>query len=330
MKFLLKTLFFFFCLYSGPIFAQATSTVSLLVTDEKQKPIENATVELHKAENNALVKVVLSNNKGLALFEGIARGKYFLKAYFLGFSTQQTLAFESNTDQKLSLTLVSSTKNLNEVAVSANKPFAQHTQGKTTLNVDAVATNAGASVLEVLEKSPGVMVDKNGGISLQGKTSVLVLIDDKPTYLSGTELNNLLNGMSAAQVTQIELITSPSAKYDANGNAGIINIKTKKSKQQGFNGNLSTNIGQGKYLKNTNSLGLNYREGKMNVFLNLASNYNKGFYSIYAYRNYLNSQGAVANSLEQDSYLGNENINNTLKTGLDFYASQKTTLGFTL
>jgi iron complex outermembrane receptor protein len=330
MKSLLKTLFFFFCLLSSPVFAQSTSSVSLLVTDEQQKPIENATIELRKAENNALVKVVLSNSKGMALFEGITTGKYFLKAYFLGFSTKQTPVFESKIDHKFSLILVGSAKNLNEVAVSANKPFAEYAQGKTTLNIDAVATNTGASVLEVLEKSPGVMVDKNGGISLQGKTSVLVLIDDKPTYLSGTELNNLLGGMSAAQVNQIELITNPSAKYDANGNAGIINIKTKKSKQQGFNGNFSANVGQGKYLKNTNSLGLNYRKGKINIFLNLASNYNKGFYAIYAYRNYLNPQGAIANSLEQDSYLGNENMNNTLKTGLDFYVSQKTTFGFTL
>jgi iron complex outermembrane receptor protein len=91
--------------------------------------------------------------------------------------------------------------------------------------VEASVTNVGSTVLEVLEKSPGVTVDRNGGIAMQGKAGVLVMIDDKPTYLSGSDLNNLLSSMSSTNVSQIELITSPTAKYDASGNAGIINIK---------------------------------------------------------------------------------------------------------
>ncbi|MBB2146335.1 outer membrane beta-barrel protein [Pedobacter sp. LMG 31464] len=223
-----------------------------------------------------------------------------------------------------------SAKKLKEVTITSKKQLIERKQGKTIINVDAAITNAGTTVLEVLEKSPGVMVDKNGGISLQGKPSVLVLIDDKPTYLSGTELSNLLGSMSSAQVNQIELITSPSAKYDASGNAGIINIKTKKNKQEGFNGNFLTNIGQGKYLKNNNSLVLNFRKGRINTFMNYGFNYNKNFTSIYAYRQYFDNQGAVTSALDQPSYLGNEGHNNSLKTGLDFYASEKTTFGLTL
>ncbi|WP_397298111.1 outer membrane beta-barrel protein [Pedobacter sp. UC225_61] len=223
-----------------------------------------------------------------------------------------------------------SSKKLKEVTITGKKQLIERKQGKTIVNVDAAITNAGTTVLEVLEKSPGVMVDKNGGISLQGKSSVLVLIDDKPTYLSGTELSNLLGSMSSSQVNQIELITSPSAKYDASGNAGIINIKTKKNKQEGINGNFLTNIGQGKYLKNNNSLVLNFRKGKINTFLNYGFNYNKNFTSIYAYRQYFDNKGDVTSALDQPSYLGNEGHNNSLKTGLDFYASEKTTFGLTL
>ncbi len=174
------------------------------------------------------------------------------------------------------------------------------------------------------------MVDKNGSISLQGKSSVLVMIDDKPTYLSGTELSNLLGSMSSSQVNQIELITSPSAKYDASGNAGIINIKTKKNKQEGFNGNLTTTLGHGKYLKNNNSLMLNYRQGKINTFANYSVNYNKGFTNIYAYRKYFNTTGVVTSALDQQSDLGSRNTNNLLRTGLDYYATPKLTLGLTL
>lgn len=330
MKVIFKILLLLGCFVTSNNLLAQTNPISVLVLDEQQKPIENATVELRKADNQALIKVAITTHKGSAEFL-VADGKYIAKINALGYALKNTDVFQIPSSAKnITVSLIPSSKNLNEVAVTAQRPFVQRTQGKTVLNVDAAVTNAGTTVLEVLEKSPGVMVDRNGSISLQGKNSVLVMIDDKPTYLSGAELNNLLNSMSSSQVNQIELITSPSAKYDANGNAGIINIKTKKNRQEGFNGNLSTNVGQGKYLKSNNSLVLNYRKGIVNTFLNYSYNYNKGFMSIYADRKYFDNKGLVAARLDQPSYLGNESNNNTLKTGVDFYASQKTTLGLTL
>lgn len=307
-----------------------TSALAVTVLDEQQQPIANATVELHKTDTKALVKAAISNEKGLADFQSIAQGQYYATIVAVGFGTKNSNTFQLPATKTLSVNLSVSAKNLQEVTITSRKPFVQRSQGKTIVNVDAAVTNAGTTVLEVLEKSPGVMVDKNGGISLQGKPSVLVMIDDKPTYLSGTELSNLLGSMSSSQVNQIELITSPSAKYDANGNAGIINIKTKKNKQEGFNGNLVTNVGQGKYLKNNNSLMLNLRSGQFNTFVNYSYGYNKGFTSIYAYRQYFNNQGVVTSALDQPSYLGSTNNSHVLKTGLDFYASDKTTIGLTL
>lgn len=307
-----------------------TSALAVTVLDEQQQPIANATVELHKADNKALIKAAISNEKGLADFQAIAQGQYYATVIAVGFGAKNSNVFQLPATKTLSINLSVSAKNLQEVTITSRKPFVQRSQGKTIVNVDAAVTNAGTTVLEVLEKSPGVMVDKNGGISLQGKPSVLVMIDDKPTYLSGTELSNLLGSMSSSQINQIELITSPSAKYDANGNAGIINIKTKKNKQEGFNGNFVTNVGQGKYLKNNNSLMLNLRSGLFNTFVNYSYGYNKGFTSIYAYRQYFNNQGAVTSALDQPSYLGSTNQNHVLKTGLDFYASDKTTVGLTL
>lgn len=319
------------CLTSFGANAQNLSSgLTVTVLDEQQKPIANATVELHKTIDKALVKAAISNEKGQAEFSAIATGSYYATAIAVGFGTKNSIAFQLPATSTIAVNLSTSTKNLQEVTITSRKPFVQRSQGKTIVNVDAAVTNAGTTVLEVLEKSPGVMVDKNGGISLQGKPSVLVMIDDKPTYLSGTELSNLLSSMSSSQVNQIELITSPSAKYDANGNAGIINIKTKKNRQEGFNGTLNANIGQGKYLKNNNSLLLNLRSGQFNTFVNYSYGYNKGFTSIYAYRQYFNNQGGVTSALDQPSYLGSTNNSHLLKTGLDFYASEKTTLGLTL
>ena len=332
MKPLFKLLILLCCFFNNGAFAQtANPNFTIIVLDDQQKPIENATVELRKADDKALIKAAITNNKGSADFNIVTAGKYTAVIISVGHATKSTQIFQIPTAQKvLTINLTTTSKSLQEVTVMSRKPFVQRTQGKTIVNVDAAVTNVGTSVLEVLEKSPGVMVDRNGGISLQGKSSVLVMIDDKPTYLSSTELTNMLSSMSSSQVNTIELITSPSAKYDASGNAGIINIKTKKNKQEGLNGNFITSIGQGRYLKNNNSLQLNFRKGKLNTFVNYGFSYNKNFTSIYAYRQYFNAQGAVTSALDQPSNLGNKGTNNTLKTGLDFYATQSTTLGITL
>ncbi len=133
---------------------------------------------------------------------------------------------------------------LSEVTIHGKKPAVQLLPDKTIINIDVSVTNTGATILEVLEKSPGITVDRNGNISIKGRQGTVVMIDGKPSQVSGNDLNNLLSGMSAAQVDQIETMDNPSAKYDAAGNAGIINIKTKKNKQKGFNGNLSASVGK--------------------------------------------------------------------------------------
>jgi iron complex outermembrane receptor protein len=198
------------------------------------------------------------------------------------------------------------------------------------LDVNASVANTGSTVLEVLERSPGVTVDRNGGIALNGKAGAQVMIDDKLTYLSGTELANLLGSMSSTQVAQIELIANPTAKYDASGNAGIINIKTKRNTVRGFNGSFTTSYGQGVYVKNNNNLTLNYRSGKFNTFLNYSATYNENFFSIYALRKYYDNSNQLTAILDQYSFSPGSNLNNTVKTGADYYVNDKTTIGIVL
>ncbi|HTI90723.1 MAG TPA: outer membrane beta-barrel family protein [Puia sp.] len=219
---------------------------------------------------------------------------------------------------------------LQKVMVTGRKPPVERKQGKTIVNVDASVTNTGSTVLEVLEKSPGVTVDRNGGITLNGKPGVLVTIDDKPTYLSGEDLNNLLSSMSSTQVSQIELIGNPTAKYDASGNAGVINIKTKKNKNNGFNGSLTTSYGQGIYPKNNNSLVLNCRVGRVNTFLNYNINTVKYLTNLYAYRKYYDDNKDLTAILQQPSYFKGTVFNNTLKTGVDYSLTPTTTIGLVL
>jgi iron complex outermembrane receptor protein len=309
-----------------------TEIFTVTITNQQSEILEGAVVEILNGTTKKLIKSAVTNKNGVSVFYISLAGEYILSAGFVGQETQ-TIALNRSilSDKKITVALLPASKTLGNVSVtSSRRPFIQMAQGKVLVNVDASLTNAGTTVLEVLEKSPGVMVDKNGGISLQGKAGVLVLIDDKQTYLSGNDLNNLLSGMSSSQVDQIELITSPSAKYDASGNAGIINIKTKKNKQIGFNGVATTAFAQGKYPKNNNSLVLNYRNGKFNTFLTYSTNISKNFTSIYALRRYFNNSGALLSMLDQPTMFINKNFSNTLKMGMDFYASQKTTLGIAL
>jgi iron complex outermembrane recepter protein len=300
----------------------------LTVLNDKSQPAEAATVELLK--EGKLVKIALTDAKGQARFEKITDDHYSFSITSKGYLPKKTAPLQLLSIKTTTVTLQAATTTLKEVSVSSRKPFIENKQGKVLLNVEAAVTNVGATVLEVLEKSPGVTVDRNGSIALQGKAGVLVLIDDKPTYLAGAELNNLLSSMSASQVEQIELMTNPPAKYDASGNAGIINIKTKKTKVKGFNGSATVSAGQGVYPKNNNSLVLNYRSGKFNTFLTYSMNLNKYLTDIYAYRKYYDNNGALSSILDQPTYFTGRVFNNTLKLGTDYYLSTKTTIGLVL
>lgn len=314
--------------------ANDTEVFSITVLDDKQQSAEAATVELLSANDSSLVKTALTDGKGVAVFSDIPAGNYYYKITYTGYQAKYTslYTFPQAAQEKKALTisLLPAASTLQGIQVVGIKPFIQHSQGKVLINPDASVTNVGTTVLEVLEKSPGITVDKNGSISMQGKAGVLVMIDDKQTYLSGSELANLLSSMSSTQVEQIELIANPGAKYDASGNAGIINIKTKKNKQKGFNGSVTSAFSQGRYPKSNNSLVLNYRNGKFNTFLTYSMNNSKNFSDLYALRRYFNTNGAVIASLDQFTLFTGSVFNNTIKTGIDYSISSATTVGISL
>lgn len=301
--------------------------LTINLKDNAGNSIEGAGVYL--LENNNLIQQDISDNLGDVVFGNLKAGNYKIKTLPLGFLAQ-TIDVKLNESQKFSIEHTAETKTLEQVVINANTPLIKRVDGKTIVNVNSVTTNNGGSVLDILEKSPGVSVDRNGGISLQGKQNVLVLIDDKQVYLSGADLNNLLSAMNAAQLQHIELITSPSAKYEASGNAGIISIKTKKNKQHGFNGNVQLSGGKGLYAKSNGNIQLNYNNGKINTFINYSNTYNKNYMDIFADRDYFDSNKAVMGKIVQPSNLVTTTYLNQLKTGLDFYINDYHTIGVTI
>ena len=216
---------------------------------------------------------------------------------------------------------------LKNVTVTSKKPPIQFLPDKTVINPEASITSGGATLMDVLEKSPGITVAKDGNIIMKEKPAVTVLIDGKPTQLSGQDLQSYLSGISASQVDVIELIENPGAKYDASGNAGIINIKLKSNRVKGFNGSLNVSGAQGIYPKTGNSLNLNYRNGKVNWFLNYGIRASKEKMNLYTLRKYFNTNNEDSVLLEQPNINRNRINAQNLKTGFDFFVNNRTTLG---
>jgi hypothetical protein len=219
---------------------------------------------------------------------------------------------------------------LREVKVIARKKMVEQKIDKMVINVDAAISNAGTTAMDVLEKSPGVMVDKDGNISLKGKQGVQIFIDGRPTYLSGQDLANYLKGLESSQLDQIEIMTNPPAKYDAAGNSGVINIRTKKNKMKGFNGSITAGASQGVYFKTNENISLNYRNGKVNLFGNYSYGRWNNFQELTIHRLYKNDEGSSRAMFDQVANMNNHSDNNNLKLGMDYYLSKKTTLGVVL
>lgn len=264
------------CLATGT-FAQNAGKITGKIKDGgNQKIIDAANISLLKAKDSALVKVSVTDKDGNFVFENVKDDEYILMASSIGHIRTYSSIVRINPENVIAsvgvLQLIPANKDLKEVIVTSKKPFIERKIDRTIVNVDASITNAGNTALEVLEKSPGVSVDKDGNISLKGKQGVVIYLDGRPSYLSGPDLANMLRNMTASQLEQIEIMTNPPAKYDAAGNSGVINIKTKKNKLFGYNGSINTGYTQGKYARFNESLNFNYRNKKINLFTNLNFN----------------------------------------------------------
>ncbi len=305
------------------------------VTDGSTKTVEAATASLLKAADSSVVKMAVTDKAGAYTFENIAAGKYLVSITAVGYTKLYTAGLEitpaGNTVALATAELAQASKNLGGVTVTARKPLIEQKIDRTIVNVEASITNTGNSAMEVLEKSPGVTVDKDGNISLKGKSGVMVMIDGRPTSLGGADLAVLLRSMNASQLDQIEIMTNPPAKYDAAGNSGIINIKTKKNKQFGYNGSITSGYTQGRYARFNESVNFNYRAGKVNLFSTLSYNRNHRGEDLDIVRNFRDpATKNILSIFDQETDMVNSGHFLSAKAGLDFYATKKTTFGISV
>lgn len=314
---------------------QKTGKITGVVTDGSAKVLESATITLLRAGDSTVAKISVADRTGAYSFEDVPAGRYIVSISAVGHQKGWSAPVEVSGGAEVvtvkTIDLIPEAKTISAVTVTAKKPLIEQKPDRTVVNVEASVTNVGNSALEVLEKSPGVTVDKDGNISLRGKQGVQIYIDGRPSYLSGADLANLLKSMSSSQLDQIEIMTNPPAKYDAAGNAGVINIKTKKNKMFGFNGSLTTGYTQGRYGRFNESGNFNYRNGKFNLFSSLNYNSNKNEQELFIYRNFREtSTKNILSIFDQEAKMNNKSEYYNAKAGFDYNASKKTTLGIVL
>lgn len=298
--------------------------ISGLVKDETGKAFTGSTVTLIRAKDSVAVKYTATKADGEYAFEGITPGSFIVKSTYVGHKTSYSDVVElAGTDVVVNdVVMEKSTGSLGGVVVTAKKPMVEIKADKTILNVEGTINATGSDALELLRKSPGVMVDKDDNLSLSGKTGVQVYIDGRPTPLAGKDLADFLKSLQSSNVEAIEIITNPSAKYEAAGNAGIINIRLKKNKSFGTNGSVNAGWAIGTYPKYNGGLSLNNRNKRTNLFGTYNYNHNKNINSMNFYR-------TVADTLfDQNNNMLSRGKNHNYKAGLDYTINKKSTLGF--
>jgi iron complex outermembrane recepter protein len=305
--------------------------VSGKVGDVNQSTLNSASISLLRAKDSSVIKMSVASKEGRFEFDNIPAGRYILLATAVGHAKKYSKPFDLTDGANMeaeALVLAPVTKELGAVTVSASRPPVEQKIDRVVVNVEASITNAGTNALDVLEKSPGIVVDKDGNISLKGKTGVIVMMDGRPTYLGATDLANLLRSMPASQLDQIEIMTNPPAKFDASGNAGVINIKTKRNKQFGYNGTVNLGYGIGRYAKFNESVNFNYRNQKINFFSGISYNNNKGFNSLDIQRRFRDqSTKEVTSNFTQEARMLFRPQSYSARAGVDYFVSKKTTIG---
>lgn len=310
--------------------ALAQNRITGQIADTKKQPVTGAIVLLKQVSDSLLTKSGVTDENGRFSLENVTPSIYFLTVSMVGYDNERvtSLKFEKNTTSKDigTLTLQESITQLTEVAVVAKKALFEQKIDRLVVNVEGSITSAGSSALDVLERSPGVTVNRqDNSIALSGKNGVVIMINGRKNYMSTDAAVQMLSGMGANTIEKIEILGTPPANMDAEGNAGYINLVLKKNENEGLNGSYSLSAGYGKGELGNGNMNYNYRKGKLNLFGNYAYLRFGQEQDMHFYRRIqLNGQ-----QLETDTKLFRYPTRNshTAQVGFDYQLSEKTTIG---
>lgn len=293
--------------------------------DAEGEPVPFANIALLNAADSSLVKVEASDEAGFFQFQGLTKGTYHLTATYVGAPDLWKKGIQLEAGQQLRLGVLSfqpAAQELAEATVTAERAIVEVKPDRTTFNVDGTINSVGADGLSLLRKAPGVVIDNNDNINVLGRAGVLVYVDGKRLPLEGADLSNYLQNLPAEQIDRIDIISNPGAKYEAEGNAGIIDIRMKKDKRLGGNGSLNGTYSQGRYARFNGGGNGNYRNEWLNIFGTFG--YVNG--DSYHDMDFLSFQ----NGLSLDEINNSRRAWNThnYRVGIDFFLEENHTVGF--
>lgn len=301
------------------LFAQK---ITGIVKDQQGKGLDKTTISLLRAADSSVVKLAVTDTEGKFSVEA-GTGKFLVSLSHVGYMPfySKVVEIQSAEVSLGDLVMQKMEGALEGVVITSQKPMIEVRADKTILNVEGTINAQGQDAFELLRKSPGVIIDKDDNLSLAGKNGVQVFIDGKPSPLAGADLANYLKSMQSSQIEAVELITNPSAKYEAAGNAGIINIKLKKNKSFGTNGSVNAGYAIGTFPKYNAGLSLNHRNRKINLFGNY--NFNNG-----DNLSRFNSSSTRFDTLfDQKNRVIFQNNSHGFKAGMDYFVNNKTIIG---
>lgn len=301
--------------------------ISGTIKNPEGEPLPFATVAVFAGADSSLLTATLTDTLGrYSIRKAVSTASYFVESSFLGAKTSsEAISLHENTGALTQNLIVGSSTELETVGVVGHRKQIEHFADRIQVNVENNSVNAGSSALGVLEKSPGVSVNRlDGSIQLMGRSNVLVLINNRPTHLSGQEIVAMLESMPGSELKNIELITSPSAKYEAEGTGGIININMKRPENEGFKGTAHAGIGYGKYLKHKEGLQINYSKSKLAGYVGADYNYDKKYSTL----RFTNESTEDVYALSNQSDRSKPSLQ--IRSGLDYYLSPRSTLGINL
>jgi hypothetical protein len=253
----------------------ANFTLKGTIRNNKKEAIDGATLFLKDSKSGQIIKRVISNQDGT--FSMIAAANtYVLLVSYVGTLSYQSDLFKLSGNMDLGVIQIeTASRSLKEVVIqsSVSKPLIEVQGRKLIYNIQKSVTAQGTNALEALRKTPGVIVNQDNTITLNGASGALIMINGRQTYLQAEELAQLLRSISSSDLKSIEIIKNPSAEYDAAGTGGIVNLVLQKSSADGFNGSINNGIAYGYTFKQNTNLNINFRKGKVNVF----GSYNHNF-----------------------------------------------------
>jgi hypothetical protein len=327
--FLLLTILLATCL-SNSTFAQTEGMLTGTILDEKSEALGFVNVAVLQASADIVVTGAIADLDGSFKIKTPATGSYRLRVSGLGYLPFVTEVFEVTGPAFAKdfgkLPLKPDVKTLKEVTVQAMRPTITNDAEKMVVSVEGTALAQGSTAYEVLEKSPGVWVDQDGNITLNGKPGVMVMINGKQSFLSGKQLQNLLQGMSAENLKDLEIITNPSAKYDAEGTSGIININLKKNELYGMTGSVHGGYQYNRLSTYTSGAEISHKTGKWNTTASLDLARRTRFRDMTMERVFSGGQETII--MDQVGYELQQRFSPALRLGTDYDLNNRHSIGF--